>query len=68
MARLGCQFGVLRRSFLRDVPLGAMAMAVTRIRAALDAAARRPPPWADADRRELERIVKEIRAGAFAQP
>jgi hypothetical protein len=68
MARIGCRFGVLRRSFLRDVPAGSMAMAVERILAAFDDARRRTPARAHDDRRELERVVKEIGGGAFVQP
>jgi hypothetical protein len=66
MARLRCGFGVLRRSFLRDVPAGSMGWAVRRMLAAFDEAGRRPPARALEDRRELERTVKEIGVGALA--
>ena len=66
MARLGCRFGVLRRSFLRDVPAGSMGRAVERIFAAFAEADRRGPARGNGDRRELERVVKEIDGGAFA--
>ena len=60
MARVGCEFGVLRRSFVRDVPATEMATAAGRIRAAYDAALESPAPPAQA---ELELLADAAAPG-----
>ncbi len=59
MARLGCSFSFLRRSYRRDVPRGAQAAAIERLREALAAAASRSRPEIERDR---ERLVAAIAA------
>ncbi len=53
MARLKCDFSFLRRSFYADVQDKDLAIEVPRIRAALDAALRRPDSVVDQDQAEL---------------
>jgi hypothetical protein len=60
MARLRCDFGVLRRSFLRDVPAHQLSAAVDRIRAAYQAALEAP---SSAAREELELIADAAAPG-----
>jgi len=67
MARLGAGFTMLRRSFLRDTRGLPLASHVPRILAALEEAGRRAPERARAERRELERVVKEMGAGSLAR-
>jgi hypothetical protein len=57
LARLGCDFSFLRRSFLRDVEAGAMAPALVAIRAAIEEARGRGPNAIDRDRVELASAV-----------
>lgn len=65
MARLGATFTMLRRSFLRDTRGLPLAVHVPRILDALEEAGRRPPERVRADRRELERAVKEMGPGSL---
>jgi hypothetical protein len=58
MARLGCRFSFLRRSFRRDVAGCDPGDAVPRLLAALEAAARRSPEARARDRRALLRAVR----------
>ena len=58
MARLGCAFSFLRRSFHRDVGDRDMTFAVARLRGALVEASQRPPEAIARDRAELERAVR----------
>jgi len=67
MARIGADFTMLRRSFLRDTRGLPLARHVPRILAALEEAGRRPPERVRADRRELERAVKEMGAGSLVR-
>jgi citrate lyase beta subunit len=67
MARLGAAFTMLRRSFLRDTRGLPLATHVPRILAALEEAGRRPAARVVADRRELERVVKEMGAGSLGR-
>ena len=67
MARLGCSFTMLRRSFLRDTRGLPLATHVPRIQAALEDAGRRPAERVVEDRRELERIVKDTGAGSLGR-
>jgi hypothetical protein len=67
MARLRADFTMLRRSFLRDTRGLPLATHVPRILAALEDAGRRAPERVVADRRELERVVKEMGAGSLAR-
>jgi hypothetical protein len=53
MARLGCTFSFLRRSFLRDIGDIGVESALARIRGGLDQARRRSPPAVDHDRIDL---------------
>lgn len=67
MARLGASFTMLRRSFLRDTRGLSLATHVPRILTALEDAGRRAPERMHADRRELERVVKETGAGSLGR-
>jgi len=67
MARLGADFTMLRRSFLRDTRGLPLATHVPRILAALEDAGRRRPEQVVADRRELERVVKQTGAGPLGR-
>lgn len=67
MARLGADFTMMRRSFLRDTRGLPLANHVPRIHAALEAAGQRTPDQIRADRRELERVVKEVGAGSLVR-
>lgn len=58
MARLGCRFSFLRRSFRRDVAGREPGEAVPRLLAALEEAARRTPAAIAADRGALVRAVR----------
>jgi hypothetical protein len=58
MARLGCHFSFLRRSFYRDVALGDMPASVARLRHALEASARRAAEPVARERAELESAVR----------
>jgi hypothetical protein len=69
MARLGCSFGLLRRSFLRDVPRGELGAQLPRLRAALADAAARSAGEVYRDRLELGRRLAALRtADASACP
>jgi hypothetical protein len=57
MARLGCAFSFLRRSFHRDMRGRDLALEVPRLRAALDRARRRTRAEVARDREELERAL-----------
>jgi hypothetical protein len=59
MARLGCSFTMLRRSFLRDMRDLPCSVHVPRLLRALEQARERSPACVLEDRRELERVVKE---------
>lgn len=61
LARLGCDFSFLRRSFLRDVPPDDMGTWLPRIREAVAALARRGAAEIERDRRDLAACVKETR-------
>ena len=65
MARLGANFTMLRRSFLRDTRGLPLATQVPRILDALEEAARRSRDRMQTDRRELERLVKEMGPGSL---
>lgn len=66
MARLGCSFSFLRRSFRRDVPGPSLAAAVPRLQEAVAAAARRSPAAIRRDRHALTRAVTAWRAAPTA--
>jgi HpcH/HpaI aldolase/citrate lyase family len=57
MARLGCEFSFLRRSFLRDVDRDAMVPAVAEIRAGIELARGRAPEAVERDSAELSAAV-----------
>ncbi|HEY5609907.1 MAG TPA: aldolase/citrate lyase family protein [Thermoanaerobaculia bacterium] len=59
MARIGCKFSFLRRSFHRDVASITIAEGVSRIRNAVKEAARRSDAEIEAGRRELEAFVMQ---------
>jgi len=61
MARLGCQFSFLRRSFHRDIEGRDPGVEIRRLRAALDAAQRQP-------RDELARNHAKLTAAILAWP
>ena len=61
MARLGCQFSFLRRSFHRDIRGRDLAIEIPRLRATLEAAQRM-------SRDELTRNYSELRAAISAWP
>jgi hypothetical protein len=63
MARLGCSFSFLRRSFWRDIEGLNPRVEVPRIRTALAAAAGRTPGEVERDRLELARTVRSTAAG-----
>lgn len=58
MARLGCQFSFLRRSFHRDIRGRDMAVEIPRVRDALAEAARRSPDEVLRDRGDLQDAVE----------
>jgi hypothetical protein len=62
MARLRCAFSFLRRSFMRDVPLGDFAMATIQIRAALRDAFLRPDALLSDGRRALAGLIDGVSA------
>jgi hypothetical protein len=57
MARLGCGFSFLRRSYRRDVTSGTQARSIAQLRGALAAAAQRAPDQVKRDRRDLEAAI-----------
>jgi hypothetical protein len=57
MARLGCSFSFLRRSYRADVEAGEQASAVAAIRRALRAASERSRESAERDREDLARAI-----------
>jgi hypothetical protein len=60
MARLGCSFAFLRRSYRRDVvpTEPAQGAAISQIRAAINAATRRDPVAIDRDHQELQEACR----------
>lgn len=66
MARLGCEFSFLRRSYKRDVPANAQLPAIRRIREALAAASLRDEPAVRRDRRRLIEVITAIETGGAA--
>jgi hypothetical protein len=66
MIRLGCDFGVARRSFRADVPLAAIAKSLAAIDEEAGRLARRDAPEIDRDRRLFERAVAaDLEASVF---
>lgn len=68
MARLDCDFTFLRRSYKRDVPLGAQTEALVQIRHALLEAGRRDGPSVFRDHQELVRLIPGEGVRALAGP
>lgn len=64
LARLGCGFTFLRRSFYRDTPPKRFGETVRAIREAFDVLARRGPTQRSIDRSELQRRVAEAEEGS----
>lgn len=62
LARLGCDFTFLRRSFRRDVGEGDLAPAAQAIRAALATASARTANEIDEDREKLDRCLESLDA------
>lgn len=62
MARLGCSFSFLRRSFLRDIVGRDPRVEVPRILEALREAFQQPPPAREAMHQELLRAIEEADA------
>jgi len=62
MARLGCSFSFLRRSFLRDIVGRDPRVEIPRILEALREAFQQPPPVWEASHRELLRAIEEADA------
>jgi coenzyme F420-reducing hydrogenase delta subunit len=60
MARLGCDFGFLRRSFLADVAEAELEREVPRLRQALAAACERTPQQVARDQADLHARIIEI--------
>jgi 2-keto-3-deoxy-L-rhamnonate aldolase RhmA len=60
MARLGCGFGVARRSFRRDVPIRCIASVLSRIRETYTALRRRSIQQITTDQEALARCVREL--------
>jgi hypothetical protein len=58
MARLGCSFSFLRRSFHRDIHGRDLAVEIPRLRQALADAALRPPEAVARDRADLETAIR----------
>ena len=61
MARLGCRFGVARRSFRRDVPMIQLAESIDTIRRRFSVLSRRSALEVAADHDALRRMVQAIR-------
>jgi hypothetical protein len=68
MARLSCDFAFLRRSYRRDVPAGRQAVAVGRMRRALEAARWRSPEQVERERAGLEHAVAAWRPASSPRP
>jgi len=62
LARLGCDFSFLRRSFLADIAGRDLAVEVPRLRAALAGARTRATAQVEADHQELLVAIREIDA------
>lgn len=67
MSRLQCGFGVARRAFRRDTPLGELPSAIEEIRAHLRELAGRTPAMIEEDRRALETSVSLHSNGVASQ-
>jgi hypothetical protein len=66
LARLGCSFSFLRRSFHRDIGGRDVGAEVPRLLAALEAAFRRPPLAIARERAELEEAISELTSSELA--
>ncbi len=68
LARLGCSFTFLRRSFYRDTPPERFSETVGTIRDAFKALSVREPEEVASDRAELQRRVAELQGGERTGP